>query len=108
MRGALREDGRERGGTGGNDACWREQSGSTGDPRRLKGVRGDADCRMALAALYNALLTTCRVMAPFTPFFTEHMYQNLRAVDPTLPESGEGRMGGIRVRAACTGMHTLR
>ena len=42
---------------------------------------------MALTSLYNVLLTVCRVMAPFTPFFTESMYQNMRKVQPELPES---------------------
>lgn len=28
----------------------------------------------------QVLLTTCKVMAPFTPFFTEILFQNLRKV----------------------------
>ena len=54
---------------------------------RLKGEKSPEDCQMALASLYSALMTTCRVMAPFTPFFTEHMYQNLRKLSADLPES---------------------
>jgi isoleucyl-tRNA synthetase len=45
---------------------------------RLKGKNGDVDTRCALAALFNVLLVLCKTMAPFTPFFTESMYQNLR------------------------------
>lgn len=46
--------------------------------KRLKGRTGDKDCRIALSTLYYVLLTTCKAMAPFTPFFTEVLYQNLR------------------------------
>ena len=38
--------------------------------KRLKGGKGPADTAVALAALYDVLLTVCKVMAPFTPFFT--------------------------------------
>ncbi|XP_072969393.1 isoleucine--tRNA ligase, cytoplasmic [Typha angustifolia] len=48
--------------------------------RRLKGRTGEDDCRMSLSTLYHVLLTTCITMAPFTPFFTEVLYQNLRKV----------------------------
>ncbi|GBG73958.1 hypothetical protein CBR_g17670 [Chara braunii] len=48
--------------------------------KRLKGRTGEDDCRMALSALYHVLLTLCKTMAPFTPFFTECMYQNLSRV----------------------------
>ena len=27
---------------------------------------------------FQVLLTSCKVMTPFTPFFTETLYQNLR------------------------------
>ncbi|GAB2218562.1 hypothetical protein Drorol1_Dr00001789 [Drosera rotundifolia] len=46
--------------------------------KRLKGRTGNADCKTALSTLYNVLMTSCKVMAPFTPFFTEVLYQNLR------------------------------
>ncbi|TXG72868.1 hypothetical protein EZV62_001447 [Acer yangbiense] len=48
--------------------------------KRLKGRTGEDDCRTALSTLYNVLLTSCKVMAPFTPFFTEVLYQNMRKV----------------------------
>ncbi|KAJ9701427.1 hypothetical protein PVL29_006677 [Vitis rotundifolia] len=48
--------------------------------KRLKGRTGEGDCRTALSTLYYVLLTSCKVMAPFTPFFTEVLYQNLRKV----------------------------
>lgn len=48
--------------------------------KRLKGRTGEGDCCIALSTLYNVLLTSCKVMAPFTPFFTEALYQNLRKV----------------------------
>lgn len=46
--------------------------------KRLKGRTGDRDCRIALSTLFYVLLTTCKAMAPFTPFFTEVLYQNIR------------------------------
>ncbi|KAL6576728.1 hypothetical protein OROMI_011004 [Orobanche minor] len=46
--------------------------------KRLKGRTGEEDCRTALSTLYYVLLTLCKSMAPFTPFFTEVLYQNLR------------------------------
>ncbi|CAE6207370.1 unnamed protein product [Arabidopsis arenosa] len=46
--------------------------------KRLKGRTGEDDCHIALSTLYNVLLTSCKVMTPFTPFFTETLYQNLR------------------------------
>ncbi|KAA8541578.1 hypothetical protein F0562_022730 [Nyssa sinensis] len=48
--------------------------------KRLKGRTGEEDCRTALSTLYHVLLISCKVMAPFTPFFTEVLYQNLRKV----------------------------
>eukprot|EP00300_Choanocystis_sp_HF-7_P011780 c17611_g1_i1.p1 GENE.c17611_g1_i1~~c17611_g1_i1.p1 ORF type:complete len:730 (+),score=204.83 c17611_g1_i1:1-2190(+) len=38
----------------------------------------EKDCVAALDALFEVLITLCRLMAPFTPFLTEYMYQNLR------------------------------
>lgn len=46
--------------------------------KRLKGRTGEEDCKISLSTLYHVLLTTCIAMAPFTPFFTEVLYQNLR------------------------------
>ncbi|KAL8144763.1 hypothetical protein AgCh_003100 [Apium graveolens] len=55
--------------------------------RRLKGGTPEEDCRTALFTLYYVLLTFCKVMAPFTPFFTELLYQNLRKVSSGAEES---------------------
>lgn len=46
--------------------------------RRLKGEGGVSDCRQALGTLCTVLFTMVRFMAPYTPFLTELMYQNLR------------------------------
>ncbi|XP_077307695.1 isoleucine--tRNA ligase, cytoplasmic [Lithobates pipiens] len=52
--------------------------------RRLKGESGRDDCLMALETLFSVLLSMCRLMAPFTPFITELIYQKLRLlIDPT-------------------------
>ncbi|XP_004870143.1 isoleucine--tRNA ligase, cytoplasmic isoform X3 [Heterocephalus glaber] len=51
--------------------------------RRLKGENGTEDCVMALETLFSVLLSLCRLMAPYTPFLTELMYQNLKMlIDP--------------------------
>ncbi|XP_059505809.1 isoleucine--tRNA ligase, cytoplasmic isoform X2 [Stegostoma tigrinum] len=46
--------------------------------KRLKGESGTEDCQRALKTLFSVLFSMCRLMAPFTPFITEMMYQNLR------------------------------
>ncbi|XP_069332371.1 isoleucine--tRNA ligase, cytoplasmic isoform X3 [Eulemur rufifrons] len=51
--------------------------------RRLKGENGLEDCVVALETLFSVLLSLCRLMAPYTPFLTELMYQNLKVlIDP--------------------------
>jgi len=45
--------------------------------KRLKGANGVEDCKLALAVLFDVLITLCKVMAPFTPYLTELMFQNL-------------------------------
>ncbi|KAK9088613.1 hypothetical protein Scep_027695 [Stephania cephalantha] len=55
--------------------------------KRLKGRTGEEDCQRALSTLYHVLLTTCKVMAPFTPFFTEGLYQNMSKVSKGMEES---------------------
>ena len=48
--------------------------------KRLKGDTSKSDCLRALETLFSVLFCMIRVMAPFTPFITETMYQNLRRV----------------------------
>lgn len=48
--------------------------------KRLKGEFGEQDTRRALDTLFSVLLTMIEMMASFTPFITEYMYQNLRKV----------------------------
>jgi len=56
--------------------------------RRFWKSEQDSDKNEAYATLYTVLTTLCRLLAPFTPFVTEVMYQNLvRSVDPSAPES---------------------
>lgn len=47
---------------------------------RLKGNSDDS--MQALLTLYKVLLSLCKTMAPFTPFFVESMYQNLKKCLP--------------------------
>ncbi|XP_076866164.1 isoleucine--tRNA ligase, cytoplasmic isoform X2 [Brachyhypopomus gauderio] len=54
--------------------------------RRLKGESGTEDCVSALETLVSVLFSMCRLMAPFTPFITEMMYQNLRHLIASVEE----------------------
>jgi isoleucyl-tRNA synthetase len=56
--------------------------------RRFWKSEADADKQAAYATLYAVLVTLVKLLAPFTPFITERMYQNLvRSVDPDAPLS---------------------
>ncbi len=56
--------------------------------RRFWKSEHDADKAGAYATLYECLTTLTGLLAPFTPFVTEEMYQNLvRSVDASAPES---------------------
>ena len=51
--------------------------------RRFWKSEQDTDKQTAYATLYYVLVRLCRLLAPFTPFVTEVMYQNLvRSVQP--------------------------
>lgn len=52
--------------------------------KRIKGEGGTRDCHHALDTLYDVLLAMAKMMAPFTPYLTEYMYQRLRLVDHSL------------------------
>ncbi len=56
--------------------------------RRFWKSEADADKQAAYETLYGVLVTLTRLLAPFLPFITEAMYQNLvRGADSTAPES---------------------
>ena len=56
--------------------------------RRFWKSESDADKLAAYHTLYEALVTLAKLLAPFTPFVAEELYQNLvRPVDPQAPES---------------------
>ncbi len=56
--------------------------------RRFWKSEADADKNAAYATLYRVLVEFIRLLAPFIPFTTEAMYQNLvRAVDTAAPAS---------------------
>nr|XP_018906818.1 PREDICTED: isoleucine--tRNA ligase, cytoplasmic [Bemisia tabaci] len=46
--------------------------------KRLKGETDLEDCKQALGTLFTVLFTMVRMMAPYTPFLCELLYQNLR------------------------------
>jgi len=45
---------------------------------RMKGTDGAAEATVSLQTMFHVLFQMCRLMAPFTPFIVEMMYQNLR------------------------------
>ncbi|RLN63214.1 hypothetical protein BBJ29_005781 [Phytophthora kernoviae] len=51
---------------------------------RLKGSAGSEEAAVALSALYEVQYNLAKIMAPFTPFFTEYMYQFLRQFHPNV------------------------
>ena len=56
--------------------------------RRFWKSEADVDKRAGYITLYACLTTLVRLLAPFLPFLTENMYQNLvRTVRPEAPES---------------------
>ncbi|MBF8264834.1 MAG: ileS, partial [Dehalococcoidia bacterium] len=56
--------------------------------RRFWKGENDSDKLAAYATLYECLVTLCKLLAPFTPFMAEEIYQNLvRSVYPEAPES---------------------
>lgn len=56
--------------------------------RRFWKAESDEDKWAAYHTLYTCLVTLCRLLAPFTPFLAEAVYQNLEArILPQAPES---------------------
>jgi isoleucyl-tRNA synthetase len=56
--------------------------------RRFWKSENDADKLSAYNTLYECLVTLSKLLAPFTPFLAEELYQNLvRSVSPQAPES---------------------
>ncbi|MFC1873278.1 isoleucine--tRNA ligase [Chloroflexota bacterium] len=56
--------------------------------RRFWKSENDADKLSAYNALYQCLVTLCKLMAPLTPFLAEEIYQNLvRSAFPDAPDS---------------------
>lgn len=50
--------------------------------RRLKGLAGDDESAQSLSTLFQVLFTCVRVLAPFTPFLAETVYQSIRGLLP--------------------------
>jgi isoleucyl-tRNA synthetase len=56
--------------------------------RRFWKSESDEDKKAAYTTLYTTLVTLIKLLAPFTPFITEEIYQNLvRQIDPHAAES---------------------
>ena len=72
--------------------------------RRFWKSEHDADKNAAYATLYHVLVKLARLLAPFTPFVTEAIYQNLvRSVHPAgLRERPPHRLAGRPTRPSST------
>ncbi|VDK71772.1 unnamed protein product [Litomosoides sigmodontis] len=55
--------------------------------KRMKGDDGPEDCAHSLSTLGKVLLLIVRLMAPFTPFFCERLWRNLRHISSSSSES---------------------
>lgn len=53
----------------------------------FKGGDGEEDSLKSLTTLGSVLLLTVRLMAPFTPFFCDLLWQNLRYIVPNGADS---------------------
>lgn len=53
--------------------------------RRIKGEFGQEEALNSLDTLFDVLLNLVKMMAPFTPYLTELMYQRLRHLDENSP-----------------------
>ncbi|VDN21869.1 unnamed protein product [Gongylonema pulchrum] len=54
---------------------------------RIRGDAGVEQCELSLSTLGRVLLLIVRLMAPFTPFFCDHLWQNLRHISSSGSES---------------------
>ena len=58
----------------------------------LQGETSEEDGLAALNTLFSIVFTLVKVMSPYTPFLTEHMYQYLQnyLIDSNLTDIGKG------------------
>ena len=59
--------------------------------QRLKGGEGEESALTSLATLFEVLLKMATLMAPFTPFFAEFLYQKLRRRLPAFHDANAKR-----------------
>lgn len=52
--------------------------------RRMRGELGVDECSHSLNTLFDVLDTMVKMMAPFTPYLSEYMYQRLSRLTPTI------------------------
>mmetsp|Transcript_27236 Transcript_27236/g.35304 ORF Transcript_27236/g.35304 Transcript_27236/m.35304 type:complete len:1166 (+) Transcript_27236:87-3584(+) len=60
---------------------------------RLKGSDGDDEAFVGLSVLYEVLVTMTSLMSPFTPFFSEFLYQKLRLLHPNAGQKDKEAIG---------------
>eukprot|EP01038_Epipyxis_sp_PR26KG_P005823 gene5823-8029_t len=69
---------------------------------RIKGEMGEEETILGLNVLYEVLTVMTLIMAPFTPFFTEYLYQHMRklhpnykSTDPSVPLDSMGKADSV-------------
>lgn len=60
---------------------------------RLKGRDGTDEASLALSCLLDVLVTSARIMSPFTPFFSEFLYKRLQPLLQPLSSGGPEEVG---------------
>jgi isoleucyl-tRNA synthetase len=69
---------------------------------RMKGTTGEEEAELSLNVLFEVMVTMTLMMAPFTPMFTEYLYQHLRKylpfygnTDPAIPVDALGKAASV-------------
>jgi len=77
---------------------------------RLKGSDGHEEARVGLTCLYEVLLVMSQLMAPFSPFFSEYVYQSLRKIHPNYKKRNESgsELGKSSELGAAQSVHYLK
>ncbi|GAB67732.1 isoleucyl-tRNA synthetase [Plasmodium cynomolgi strain B] len=67
---------------------------------RMRGTLGEENCLQSLCTTYKTLYLFTVLMAPFTPFITEYIYQQLRRVVRSAADKGASSQRGAADKGA--------
>uniref|UniRef100_A0A7S2WSX5 isoleucine--tRNA ligase n=2 Tax=Rhizochromulina marina TaxID=1034831 RepID=A0A7S2WSX5_9STRA len=63
---------------------------------RLRGADGEEEALVGLSVLYFVVISVASIMSPFTPFFSEFLYQKLRQLHPDFAKPDKEAMGSAQ------------